>query len=69
MQSPECDEAAPKSGTEGEQEDDPEIMGSLIQGFFVMGLAICTQGFHAAADISNTITTPAVTETVRTARL
>ena len=29
-------------------------MGSLIQGFFVMGLAICTQGFHAAADVTDT---------------
>ena len=33
--SKECDEAAAKPGTEGEQEDDTEIMGSLIQGFFV----------------------------------
>ena len=54
MQSPKCDEAAAKPGTECEQEDDTEIMGSLIQGFFVMGLAICTQGFHAAADITDT---------------
>ena len=52
--SKECDEAAAKPGTEGEQEDDTEIMGSLIQGFFVMGLAICTQGFHAAADVTDT---------------
>lgn len=51
--SKECDEAAAKPGTEGEQEDDTEIMGSLIQGFFVMGLAICTQGLHAASDVAD----------------
>ena len=52
--SKECDEAAAKPGTECEQEDDTEVMGSLIQGFFVMGPAICTQGFHAATDVTDT---------------